>query len=228
MNLLRKLAILGHAVVAIVGTSASTLRLLGAAAGLDILPLGAHVGNLGLPVLLGVIRLAVATEALPHAQMLGVDGDTVVLVGAALANVAPAALLLLEVKAGGVGEVEPGEEHTSQTEPGNNVELGLGVNVSVEDRGQQGTSFAQTGREAVGGGTNGGGEHLASNQEGDRVGTKLVEKGRDKVHGLEGVDAGRRRVVLVLEGGNDKHEEAHEEANLLHHLAAVELVVNKQ
>src|SRR5699024_49119 len=44
---------------------------------------------------------------------------------------------------------------------------------------------------------------------------------------LEAVDAGRASVVLVLECRDDKHEEAHEEANLLHHLAAVELVVDE-
>lgn len=59
-------------------------------------------------------------------------------------------------------------------------------------------------------------------------GTHLVEERRDKVHGLERVDPLGGGVVLVAEGGNDKHEEAHEKANLLHHLAAVEFVVNEE
>lgn len=35
-------------------------------------------------------------------------------------------------------------------------------------------------------------------------------------------------VVLVAESRDDEHEEAHEETNLLHHLAAVKLVVNEE
>lgn len=42
------------------------------------------------------------------------------------------------------------------------------------------------------------------------------------------MDTGRTGVVLVFEGGDDKHEEAHEETNLLHQFAAVELVVDEE
>lgn len=214
-----KLAIVGHL---------STLSVLGTTAGLNKLPLGAHIGDLGTPVGLGVVRLGKTTETLPEGQMGGVDGDTVILALLALDDVVPAALLLLEVEAGGVGEEEPGEEHTGETEPGDDVELGLVIDVVVEDRGKQGTRLANAGGEAVGGGTDGRGEDLAGDEEGDRVGAELVEEGRDEVHGLESVDAGRARVVVVLEGGDDEHEEAHKEANLLHVLAAVQLVVDEE
>lgn len=160
--------------------------------------------------------------------MLGVDGNTVVLVGAALTDVAPSSLLLLEVETGGVGKEEPGKEHTSQAKPGNNVESGLDRDVVVENGGEQSTSLADTGREAVGRSSDRGGENLTGDEESDRVGTKLVEEGRQEVHGLERVDTSRAGVVLISEGRDDKHEEAHKETNLLHPLAAVELVVDKE
>lgn len=216
MNFVRELAVLGH----------GGLGLLGSAGGLVELPVGAHVLDLGLPVELGVVRLAEAAEALPEAEMGGVDGDAVVLVGLALADVVPAALLLLEVEAGGVGEEEPGEEHAGEAEPGDDVELGLNVDVVVEDRGEEGTRLADAGGEAVGRGADGGGEDLAGDEEGDGVGAELVEEGGDEVHGLEGVDVLGAGKVLILEGGDDEHEEAHEEADLLHELTAVHLVVD--
>lgn len=160
--------------------------------------------------------------------MLGVDGNTVVLVGSALTDVAPSSLLLLEIETGGVGQEEPGKEHTSQTKPGNNVKSGLDGDVVVQNGGKQSTSLAKTGRETVGRSSDGGGENLTSNEESDRVGTKLVEEGRQKVHGLERVDTGRAGVVLISEGGDDKHEETHKEADLLHPLTAVELVVDEE
>lgn len=160
--------------------------------------------------------------------MLGVDSNAVVLAFAALTDVAPSSLLLLKIETGGVGKKEPGEEHTSQTKPGNNVESSLDRDVVVQNGGKQSTSLADTGRETVGRSSDGGGENLTSNEESDRVGTKLVEEGRQEVHGLERVDTGRAGVVLISEGGDDKHEEAHEETDLLHPLAAVELVVDKE
>lgn len=214
-----ELAIVGHL---------STLSVLGTTVGLNKLPLSAHVSDLGTPVGLRVVGLGKTTHALPEGQVGGVDGDTMVLALLALDDVVPAALLLLEVEAGGVGEEEPGEEHTSETEPGDDVELGLVIDVVVKDRGEEGTRLADAGGEAVGGGTDGSGENLTGDEEGDRVGAELVEEGRDEVHGLEAVDTGRARVVIVLEGGDDEHEEAHEEANLLHVLAAVHLVVNEE
>ena len=76
--------------------------------------------------------------------------------------------------------------------------------------------------------TNGSREDLSSNKEGDRVGAKLVEERRQEIHGLERVNAGGRGIVLVVEGRNDKHKEAEEEADLLHHFAAVHLVIDEE
>lgn len=191
-------------------------------------PLLTHVLDLLLVIELRVVVLADAAEALPEGKVHGVDGDAVVVFGLAGADVAPPALLLLEVKTGGVGEEQPGEDHTGETEPGNDVELGLGIDVVVENGGEKRTSLAAAGAEAVGGGADGGREDLTGNEEGDAVGAELVEEAGEEVHGLERLDTGGAGVVLQLEGGNDEHDEAHEETDLLHHLAAIEAVVHEE
>ncbi len=121
--------------------------------------------------------------------MLRMDGNAVVFLGAPVPEVGPAALLLLEIEPGGVGEEEEGEQHAGETEPGDDVELGLVVDVVVQDGGQEGAGLANAGGETVGAGTDGGREDLAGDEEGDAVGAELVEERADEVHGLEGVDA---------------------------------------
>lgn len=221
VNLRRELAIIRHATVV-------SLGLLGSTSSLNSLPLSAHVLNLGLPVRLGIIRLANATESLPEGQVVGVDGNTMVLVGLAVTDVAPSSLLLLEVETSGVGEEKPGQEHASKAEPWDDVESGLDVDVVVQNRSKQSTGLSKTGRETVGSSSDGGGENLTGNEESDGVGAELVEEGGQEVHGLESVDTLGAGVVLVLERGDDEHEEAHEETNLLHPLTAVELVVDEE
>ena len=102
---------------------------------------------------------------------------------------------------------------TGQTEPGHDVELGLGGDVVVQDRGQEGTELTPGSGETVGGGTDGGGEDLGSDEEGDAVGTELVEEGGEEVHGLEGLDVLGGGVVVVVESGDDEENEAHEETD---------------
>jgi len=65
------------------------------------------------------------------------DGNAMVLVTAASADVVPATLLLLQIQTSGVRKEQPGENHASETKPWNNVELGLGVDVVVQNRSQQ-------------------------------------------------------------------------------------------
>lgn len=223
MDLLGELAILGEVV-----RRATLRRLEVCVCLLKVLPLTAHILNLRLPIKLGIIRLANTPHALPQAEMLGVDSYTVVLVGTAAGKITPATLLLFEIKTGGVREEDPGKQHAGKAKPGNDVELGLSVDVVVENRSEQGTSLADAGRETVSSGANGGGKDLSRNKEGHRVGSELVEEGREEVHGLEGVNAGRAGVVLVVKSWNDKHEEAHEKSNLLHCATAVELVVDEK
>lgn len=160
--------------------------------------------------------------------MLGVHGDTVVLGLASAADVLPAALLLLQVEAGGVWEEEEGEKHAGQAEPWHDVELRLRVDVVVQDGGEEGTELANGGGETVSGRTDGRGEDLGGDEEGDRIGSELVEERRQEIHGLEGGNTLDRGVVLVVEGGNDKQDEVHEESQLHHVLATEQLVVDEE
>jgi len=191
-------------------------------------PLGTELLNLLLVIQLRVVVLADAAEALPERQVLGVYGGTVVLVLTALADVVPATLLFLEVQSGGVRQEDPGEQHATETEPGNNVELLLGGDVVVHDGREKSTELASSGRDTVCGGTNRRGEDLGGNQEGDRVGAELVEEGAEEVHGLEGVDVLLRGVVVVVEGGDNEEDEVHQETDDLHPLATVQLVVDEE
>lgn len=198
-----------------------------AAASHDGLPLSAVLLNALLVVQLGVVVLADATEALPQGQVLGVNSNTVVLVLTTLADESPAALLLLEIQTGGIRKEEEGQEHAEDTPPGHKVELGLSVDVVEEDSSQQSSQLTAGSRDTVGGGTDRGGEDFTSDQEGDAVGTELVEETAQEVHGLEGVDVGGFGVVVVVEGRHHVHDEAEQEAHDLHPLAAVELVVHE-
>ena len=128
---------------------------------------------------------------------------------AASADELPAAFLLLEVEAGGVGEEEDGKHDAGEAEPGHDVEFLLGVDVVVHDGGGEGAEFADGGGEAVGGGADGGWVDFGGDEEGDGVGTELVEEGGEEVHGLEGFDVFGRGEVVVVEGRDDKKDEIH-------------------
>ena len=80
----------------------------------------------------------------------------------------------------------------------------------------------------MGGGTDGGRVDFGGNEEGHGVGTELVEKGGEEVHGLELFDMCVRCVVFVVEARDDEEDKVHQEAHHLHLLAAVELVVNEK
>lgn len=171
MDLGGELAIIRHAMVLRI-----SLGFLDATGSLYRLPLSSHVTDLGLPVSLRVVGLVETAEALPQTQMPRVHCDAVVLVSFVITDISPATLLLLEIEAGSIWEEEPGEEHANEAEPRNNVEFGLVADIVVKDRGEESTSLTHTGRETVGGGTNGSGENLASNEESDGVGAKLVKE----------------------------------------------------
>lgn len=203
--------------------------LLGGLGGHGGLPLDAVLLDLLLVVELGIVVAGLAQNvALVPRQVLGVHGRTVVLFLAAGAEVFPAALLLLQVQTSGIGKEEQGDESTGQTEPRDNVELGLGIDVVVQDGGEKGTSLTPGSGHTVSGGTDGGGENLGSDQEGDRVGTELVEERAQEVHGLEGLDVLGAAVVVEVEGRDDKQNEAEHKTNDLHPLATVQLVVDQE
>jgi len=100
---------------------------------LAVLPLFAEVLDLVDAVLNRVVVLAGTPQALPDRQMARVYGDTVVLCFAALAQVSPSALLLLEIKTRGVWEESPSYEHACKTEPWDEIELLLCGDVVVDD-----------------------------------------------------------------------------------------------
>ena len=100
------------------------------------LPVGAHVIDAVLVVLLRIVVFALTAEAFPQREMLRMDGHTVVVLLAASADIGPAALLLLEVEAGGVGKEEGSDQHAEKAEPRDEVELSLGRDVVVHDAGQ--------------------------------------------------------------------------------------------
>jgi hypothetical protein len=191
------------------------------------LPLGAVLPDLVLVVKGSIVVLALAGPALPDRQVLAVNSGAVVLGLAALADELPAALLLAEVKAGGIGKAEPGNDGTGKTEPGHNEELLLGGGVGADDGNDEGTDLTAGSGDTVSSTTDGGGEALGSDKEGNAVGTELVEERGEEVYGLERVDVGGLLVVLELEGGDDEENEAHHETDDLHPLAAIQLVVDE-
>lgn len=75
--------------------------LLGGLLGLEqlvSLPVFAHLLDLLLEIKLGVVVLANTPEALPHGQVLRVDGNAMVVLSTAIADEVPAAFLLLEIQ----------------------------------------------------------------------------------------------------------------------------------
>lgn len=191
-------------------------------------PLSAHFVDFHLVVLGGVVALVLAAEALPPGEMLPVDGDAVVFVFLAGADESPAAFLFLEVEACGVGEEDEGEEGAGETEPGDKVELGLGVDVVVEDGGEEGSGFTGCSAETVGGGADGCREDLGGYEEGDAVGAELVEERGQEVHGLESVDVVLAGEEVIGKSWNNEEDEIGHETDNHHPLAAVELVVNEE
>ena len=78
------------------------------------------------------------------------------------------------------------------------------------------------------GGTDGRGENLGGNEERHGIRPELIEERRQEVHGLEGLATDRRRVVLVLKGGNDEEDKVHCESNHLHLLSSVKLIIDQE
>lgn len=160
--------------------------------------------------------------------MLGMNRNTVVVTFTARADVLPATFLLLEVETRSIWKEEQGDEHAKETEPRHDVEYLLGGNVVVQNSCGQGTKFATCSRKTVRGGTDGCRIDLGCNEEGNTVGTELVEEGREEVHCLELANVGFGGIVLKVESRNDEEDEDHSEANQLHLLSAVEFVIDKE
>jgi len=191
------------------------------------LPLVTHLLNTLLVVELWVVWLADTPEAFPEGQMPWVDGNTVVISLATGTDESPATLLLLKIETSGVWHKEEGQESTSKTEPWDNVETFLSVDVVEENSSNQSTELTTGSTETVSGGTDWGWENLGSDEESDTVWSKLVEETREEVHGLERVDTSSG-VVVVVESWDDEGEEVTEETNVHHQDTAVKLVVDEE
>lgn len=202
--------------------------LVGELAGDAGLPFDTVVFQLLLVVEVGVVVLADAAEAFPERQVLGVDGDTMIIILTALADVPPTTLLLLQVETSGVGKEEESDDHAGKTEPWDNVETLLDGGVRTQDGSNQSTQLTPSSRHTVGTGTDGSRVAFSSDNESNTIGAELVEEGRQEVHGLERVNVFGRSVVLVVEARDNEEDEAHEETHLLHPLTAVQLVVDKE
>ena len=70
------------------------------------------------------------------------------------------------------------------------------------------------------------GIYLSSNQEGYSVWSKLVEEGGEEIHSLEGMYACGGSIVRKIESWNDEKNKTCKESDLLHHFAAIELVID--
>lgn len=69
---------------------------------------------------------------------------------------------------------------------------------------------------------------FCSDEEGDGIGTELIEERGEEVHGLEFLDVFDGCVTFEVEGRDDEENEIHEETYHLHTFASVEFVVYEE
>ena len=160
--------------------------------------------------------------------MLGVNGNTVILVRASSSDECPAAFLLFQVQTSGIWEEEIGDDGADETEPWDDVETRLDADVVVQNGSQQRSKLSTRCGKSMGRCTYRRREHLCCDQEGDAIGAELTEERRNEIAGLECVDARWSRVVGVVECWNNEAEEVRDETDDLHPLAAVQFIVNQE
>ena len=160
--------------------------------------------------------------------MFGVNSNTMIVALSASTNELPSAFLFLEIETRGIWKEEKGDEHATEAEPTNHVKLLNGGDVTVHDSCGQGTELTTSSRKPVGCSTDGSWIDFGSYQESNGIGTKLVKEGRQEVHSLEGLDVSGLGVVVEMETRDDEKDKVHKEADHLHLLASVELVVNEE
>lgn len=91
---------------------------------------------------------------------------------------------------------------TDKTEPTNNPELGVVIDVVVQNCRGQRAEFTHSGTETVCGRSDGDGEHFGGDEEGGAVGTELLEESGQEVDCLEAVDMGGFSEVVVCACGD--------------------------
>ena len=105
-------------------------------------PFSAIFLHLDLVVKLGVVLLTLPCQILVQREMFGIHGRAVVLILPTLADILPAALLLAEIKASGIGKEDVCDKCTEETEPGDDEELLLGSGVGTNNCDYQGADLA--------------------------------------------------------------------------------------
>jgi hypothetical protein len=93
-------------------------------------------------------------------------------------------------------------KRTEETEPTDNPELGVVIDVVVQDGRSQSTKLSHGGTETVGGSSDGDGEDFSGDEEGGAVGTELLEESGKEVDGLETVDVCGFSEVVVRHSGD--------------------------
>ncbi|KAJ6260796.1 hypothetical protein Dda_5026 [Drechslerella dactyloides] len=193
-----------------------------------LFPFGPHLIDLHLVVLCRVVLLSDAHPSLPGTQVLVMDGDTAVLISTTLADVPPSPLLLCKIQASGIRQPDISHDGTGKTEPWDDVKLGLGVDIAVENGSRNRTKLTNGSAESMSRSADGRRVDFSGDKESNRVRAELVEERGHEIHCLEGMDVFPRCEVVKRERRNDEKDEIEHEADDLHPFSAVELVVDEE
>ena len=133
-----------------------------------------HSLFVGLSQILGFIRsvqfgvigeMSFEDKLLPPGQMSWVDGDTVVLFRSTFSDISPVSILLLQIQTGSVGNEDDSSDPSGETKPTDDPELGVVVDIVIENGWGQGTEFTGSGGKTVSSSSDGNREHLRGEKE---------------------------------------------------------------
>lgn len=108
--------------------------------------------------------------------MFRMDGDAVIIVLAAFAQVVESTFLFFEIETGCVWEPEERHYHARETKPWNDVEFRLRIDVIIQNTRSESAEFSNRGGEAVRCGADRSREDFGCDEEGYGVGAELVEE----------------------------------------------------
>ena len=168
-----------------------------------------------------VSEMALEHDLFPDTEMARMNGDTTVLACSTLSDVCPVSFLFAQVETGRVCKEDPTENetwdeqlsatytpenvttHTDETKPTDNPELGVIINVVVQDGRRQSTQLSHGRTETMSSRSNGDREDFGGNEESGTVGTELLEKSGQEIDGLETVNVCGFPEVVVSNSGNE-------------------------
>lgn len=164
-----------------------------------------------------------------EAEMAGMNGDAVVVVLASFPDQNPISFLFTKIQSRSIGDEDAGQEKAGQTEPSNDVKLGLIGDVIVNHGRSEGTEFTTGCRETVGRGSNGSGIEFGGKEERGGVRSELLPEGGKHVEEREGFDRGSGLLEFIeFEGADDKNDKNDEKSYGLHPNTAVESMIDKK